>query len=260
MKTVLRARRACPAPGTGSCHAPEEATAFLDLVGFPVVAKPPDGAGAHATYRLDDPAATSTGGGHARRGPRRTWLLEEFLTGTEHTFDSGHRRRADRVGVGLGLPAAAAGGPAQPVDPVDRRCSRTTSAARSMPRSSEVGPAALQALGIRDALLAHGVVRAGPTARSRSPRSAPGRPARRSGTMIGFAHDVDFFRAVGPAGGPRHVRAARAQVCGGAAYLRGRAAGRVRAVHGVEEVQRRARAPGRRGAAAPAGAAGGDEL
>src|SRR4051795_2019994 len=65
-----------------------QALSFADEVGFPLVAKPPAGAGAQSTFRLDD--------GDMLRG----WLaavpldhgspalLEEFLTGEEHTFDS----------------------------------------------------------------------------------------------------------------------------------------------------------------------------
>src|SRR5918998_48129 len=67
---------------------PGEALAFAEAVGFPLVAKPPAGAGAQATYRLDD--LTALRGWIDAIPPRAEapGLLEEFLVGDEHTFDS----------------------------------------------------------------------------------------------------------------------------------------------------------------------------
>ena len=53
MKTVLRAAGVPCARHQLVTH-PDEALAFAEAVGFPLVAKPPAGAGAQATYRLDD--------------------------------------------------------------------------------------------------------------------------------------------------------------------------------------------------------------
>ena len=67
---------------------PDEALAFAEDVGFPLVAKPPAGAGAQATYRLDDFSALR---GWLEAIPPHAdapGLLEEFLVGDEHTFDS----------------------------------------------------------------------------------------------------------------------------------------------------------------------------
>src|SRR3954447_25489533 len=87
MKETLQAA-GIPCAGHALVRSAGQATAFADQVGFPLVAKPPAGAGAQSTFRLDD--------GDMLRG----WLaavpvsdadpalLEEFLTGEEHTFDS----------------------------------------------------------------------------------------------------------------------------------------------------------------------------
>ncbi len=64
-----------------------EALSFAEAVGFPLVAKPPAGAGAQATYRLDDPAALRSWLAAVPPGPDAPGLLEEFLVGEEHTFD-----------------------------------------------------------------------------------------------------------------------------------------------------------------------------
>src|SRR3954454_19695689 len=87
MKETLRAT-GIPCARPPLVRSAGQATAFADSVGFPLVAKPPAGAGAQSTFRLGD--------GDMLRG----WLaavpvsdadpalLEEFLTGEEHTFDS----------------------------------------------------------------------------------------------------------------------------------------------------------------------------
>ena len=53
MKTVLRAA-GIPCARHQLVTGASEAVAFAEEVGFPLVAKPPAGAGAQATYRLDD--------------------------------------------------------------------------------------------------------------------------------------------------------------------------------------------------------------
>src|SRR5688572_20138021 len=87
MKTVLRAA-GVPCARHQLVTNPAEALGFAEEVGFPLVAKPPAGAGAQATYRLDDVIALR---GWLEAIPPRAdapGLLEEFLVGEEHTFDS----------------------------------------------------------------------------------------------------------------------------------------------------------------------------
>ena len=68
--------------------------------------------------------------------------------------------------------------------------------------------------------------------------------------MLGYVHDVDFYRVwaelviLGTFDPPER------QFAAGTAYLRGQGRGRVRAVHGVDELQREIGAPRRRGPAA----------
>ena len=87
MKRVLQ-EAGVPCARYSLVSTPGEARAFAGEVGFPLVAKPPAGAGSQATHRLDD--------GHTLEGwlqamppqPDAPALLEEFLVGQEHTFDS----------------------------------------------------------------------------------------------------------------------------------------------------------------------------
>jgi biotin carboxylase len=65
-----------------------EAEAFAREVGFPLVVKPPSGAGAKSTHRLEN--AEDLGQALALFQPSsgRPLLFEEMLTGAEHSFDS----------------------------------------------------------------------------------------------------------------------------------------------------------------------------
>ena len=181
---------------------------------------------------------TSTPGcGAAQHDPGEVWLLEEFLTGREHTFDS-VTLDGDTIWASI-----------SDYRPPPLEVLRTPWVQWTvvLPRDidgpeydaiKQIGPAALRALGVRDRVHPHGVVRAtrriggglggrGPTTR---------RPAR--------VHDRlqprrRLLRDVGRAGAPRHVRADRTPVYAtGTAYLRGQGRGRVRTVHGVDELQR----------------------
>jgi D-alanine-D-alanine ligase-like ATP-grasp enzyme len=87
MKQVLR-EAGIPCAHHRLVHDPAAAAAFVDEVGFPVVVKPPAGAGAKSTFRLDSAddlrawlaVQPPSGGAPA--------LLEEFVVGDEHSFDS----------------------------------------------------------------------------------------------------------------------------------------------------------------------------
>src|SRR4051794_3965358 len=87
MKSVLAAA-GVPCARHQLIHHTDQAVAFRDQVGYPMVAKPPDGAGAKATFRLDSDADFDSWLVAARHDPGEVWLLEEFLVGREHTFDS----------------------------------------------------------------------------------------------------------------------------------------------------------------------------
>ena len=88
MKQYLRAR-GVPCARNAVVSTAEDARAFVAEVGFPVVLKPRDGAGAHATYRLDDPAGLERA--LAETGllsGRRYFTMEEFIRGHEGFYDT----------------------------------------------------------------------------------------------------------------------------------------------------------------------------
>ncbi|MCB9314981.1 MAG: ATP-grasp domain-containing protein [Lewinellaceae bacterium] len=63
----------------------KEATRFADEVGFPLVVKPPAGAGSLSTFQVGDPAELAAA---LDQIPEASALLEEFVVGAEHSFDT----------------------------------------------------------------------------------------------------------------------------------------------------------------------------
>ena len=143
--------------------------------------------------------------------PDAPGLLEEFLVGEEHTLRQRDDRRPDGVGVDRRLPArrrwrcCATRGCSGPC------CCRATSSGPEYAGIHEVGPAALRALGVRDALTHMEWFRRpdGSVAVSEVAARPPGAQLT---SMHGYVHDIDMYRAwaelvlLGP------VRAARASL------------------------------------------------
>src|SRR4029453_9202005 len=230
MKSVLRAA-GVPCARHQLVTNPDEALTFAEDVGFPLVAKPPAGAGAQATYRLDDLSALR---GWLEAIPPRAdapGLLEEFLVGDEHTFDSitvGGQTIWSSVSDYLPPPLEVLRNP---------WIQWTVLLPREMTDPAyegiwSVGPAALRALGCRDALTPMEWFRRpdGSVAVSEVGARPPGAQIT---SMLGYVHDTDFYGVwaelmlLGRFDPPERRYAA------GTAYLRGQGRGRVRAVHGI---------------------------
>ena len=123
----------------------------------------------------------------------------------------------------------------------------------------DVGPAAVRALGVRDGLTHMEWFRRqdGSVAVSEVGARPPG---AQIATMLGYVHDVDFFRLWCELVILDRFTPPERKYAAGCAYLRGQGRGRVRAVHGVDEAAAPAGAPRGRGEAARAGPARVDEL
>ena len=235
MKSVLRSA-GIPCARHQLVTRTDEATSFFAEVGLPIVAKPPAGAGAQATYRLDTEADFASWLRAAQADPAEVWLLEEFLTGPEHTFDSvtlegntvwasiaDYRPpplevlRTPWVQWTVVLPHAIDGAEYEPI--------------------KQIGPAALRALGVQTAFT-HMEWFERPDGSVAVSEVGARPPGAQLASMIGFSYNVDFYSMwaelvlLGTFNPPRRVYAT------GTAYLRGQGRGRVRAVHGVDEMQR----------------------
>jgi hypothetical protein len=235
MKSVLRAA-GVPCARHQLVTNPDEALAFAEAVGFPLVAKPPAGAGAQATYRLDDLSALRGWLEAIPPHAEAPGLLEEFLVGDEHTFDS------VTVGGETVFSSISDYFPT-PLDVLRQPWIQWTVV---LPREQngpqyeriwDVGPAALRALGVRDAVTHMEWFRR-PDGSIAVSEVAARPPGAQITSMLGYVHEVDFYRVwaelviLGTFDPPERRYAA------GTAYLRGQGRGRVRAVHGVEELQR----------------------
>jgi hypothetical protein len=234
MKSVLQAA-GVPCARHQLVHSPAEALTFAEAVGFPLVAKPPAGAGAQATYRLDEPGALHEWLDAVPPRPEAPGLLEEFLVGQEHSFDSvtmnGHTVWAS-IADYLPPPLEVLRNPwMQWVVMLPRDISGP-----EYDGIREAGPAALRALGVRDALTHMEWFRRpdGSVAVSEVAARPPGAQLT---SMHGYAHDMDMYRAWAELVVLGRFEPRERRYATGTVYLRGMGKGRVRAVHGVEKLQ-----------------------
>ena len=233
MKSVLRAAGVACARYR-LCDSAGAAAAFAADTGFPLVVKPPAGAGAKSTFRLDDPGDLRVWLQTAPPGPGRPALVEEFLTGEEGSYDSVMiEGRVVWHSISAYLPT-----------PLEVLRNPWIQWRVLLPRDiggpeydaiRAVAPAALRALGLRTGFTHMEWFRRPDGSVAVSEVAA--RPAGGQLTaMLGYAHDFDFYgawaelMALDRFGSPRRRRAA------GTVFLRGQGIGRVQAVRGVAEL------------------------
>jgi len=234
MKTVLR-EAGLPCARHALASSVEQALAFAGETGFPLIAKPPAGAGAQGTFRLDDEPALRELLQASPSSAGRPLLLEEFIVGDEHSFDTiSIRGRPVWHSLTHYFPG-----------PLDVLRNPWIQWCVLLPREVDhpryddiraVGFRALEVLGMgtglshmewfrrRDGSLAISEVGARP-------------PGAQFTTLMSWAHDTDFYRGWARlmvfedfAPPPRAYAA-------GIAFLRGQGRGRVRAIHGLEQAQ-----------------------
>jgi hypothetical protein len=235
MKSVLRAS-GVPCARHQLVHHTDEALDFAEAVGFPLVAKPPAGAGAQATYRLDGRDDLHAWLAAARGNPGEVWLLEEFLVGKEHTFDS--------VTIGGHTIWASISDYEPP--PLDVLRNPWVQWTVTLPREIDgpeydeikrIGPAALAALGVRDAF-SHMEWFERPDGSVAVSEVGARPPGAQLASMIGFAHDMDFYSVWAQLVILDSFDPPRREYAAGTVYLRGQGRGTVRTVHGLDEIQR----------------------
>lgn len=238
MKSTLRAAglpcaRHCLASGATA------ARDFAREVGYPLVIKPPAGAGAKGTYRIngDGELEQALGLYHPRAGAEM--LLEEFVSGAEYSFDSVLiDGRPVWHSFSRYLPS--------PLDVLENDwiqwCVLLPREIDHEPLAGfrDVGIRAVQALGLETGLSHMEWFDRGQQGVAISEVGARP-PGARITTLISYAHDLDFYRAwarlmvFGEFEPPERPYAA------GAAYLRamgkGRGPGRVAAIRGLDRAQ-----------------------
>jgi hypothetical protein len=236
MKTVL-GNAGVPCARHALVGASADAERFVAEVGFPLVVKPPAGAGGKGTYRLDGSADLNE---YLRRfppDPRQPSLYEEFVHGTEYSFDSvviagqpvWHSisrympsplevLENDWIQWCVMLPRDISGPEFDPI--------RKAGFAGVRALGLETGLSHMEWFRLQNGRIAISEVGARP-------------PGAQFTSLLSFAHDTDFYRAWPQLMVFDEFDPPPRRFAAGAAYIRGQGRGRIRRIHGLGEAQRR---------------------
>jgi formate-dependent phosphoribosylglycinamide formyltransferase (GAR transformylase) len=214
----------------------EDALDAAREIGFPLVVKPPAGAGAQATTKVDDERALRAAVLAAAPDRERPVLLEEFVTGEEHSFETasiGGRAIWHSLTHYYPSPLEVLRNPwIQWCLVLPREVAE--------PRYDDIRTAgfrALQVLGMETGLTHMEWFRRpdGTIAISEVAARPPGAQIM---TVISRAHDFDAVAEWARLMVFDEFEAPPRRYAVGAAYLRGQGNGRVRAIHGLDQVER----------------------
>ncbi|HEX4931542.1 MAG TPA: ATP-grasp domain-containing protein [Gemmatimonadaceae bacterium] len=235
MKTLLRAN-GLPCARHMLAGTLGEARAFGESSGFPIVVKPPAGAGAVSTFRVDDMASLLGALQRTPPSPEHPVLLEEFVQGEEHSFET---ITIDGVHVwhslthyyptpltvlenpwiqwSLVLPREVDGPQYDDI----RQAARTALDVLGM----RTGISHMEWFRRKDGSIAISEVAARP-------------PGAQITQLMSYAHDFDLVQEWARAMIFGEFRIPERRYAAGAAFLRGQGSGRIVKVLGVEEVNR----------------------
>ncbi len=231
MKTVLRAA-GVPCARHRLAVSATDAESFAGEAGFPLVVKPPAGASAKSTFRLDDRDDLAAWLSAAPPTPDRPALLEEFLTGQEGSYDSvmvDGQVIWDSISDYLPTPLEVLRHPwMQWVVRLPRDIGGPEYAG-----IRQIAPAALQALGLRTGLThMEWFRRPGGTVAVSEVAARP--PGAQITSMLCYAHDFDLYTAWARLMVDGTFDPPERRWAAGTVYLRGQGAGLVRATHGLD--------------------------
>jgi len=215
---------------------PGEAEAFAAEAGFPLVVKPPAGSGARNTFRIETADALRECLAAMPPSAEHPTLLEEFIVGREHSFDS--------VMIG-GKPVWYSASRYFPT-PLEVLHTPWIQWAVLLPRHvdtpefaeiREAGFAALETLGMKTGLSHMEWFRRedGSIAISEVAARPPGAQFT---TLISCAHDYDLYRGWAELMILDRFQPPERKYAAGAAFLKGQGRGKVVAIHGIDEVGR----------------------
>lgn len=231
MKDVLRAAGLPVARHRQVLNA-AEAQSFAAEVGYPIIVKPPAGVASQATYRATDEASLAEATSLVLAAAQGVALLEEMVTGTEHSFDA-FMKDGELLSYSITdyLPPC--------IVAMENPWIQWTALLRrdyEAPDIADVSLRTLRALGMTTGICHLEWFRRPDGSVVISEVGArPG--GAQIATMISRAHDVDYRGAltrfmVHEAFEPFPPR----KYTAGTAFLRGQGQGRVRAVHGYDRI------------------------
>ena len=238
MKTLLRAN-GVPCARHRLAASIDDASAFAEASGFPLVVKPPAGAGAQQTWRVENVGQLRRALTVQPPSPANPVLLEEFVRGEEHSFET---ISIDGRAVWHSLthyyptPLHVLENPwiqwclVLPREVDSTRYEDIRAAART----------SLEVLGMTTGLTHMEWFRRadGSIAISEVAARPPGAQIT---TLVSRAHDIDFVQAWARLMIFREFAPPERRYAAGAAFLRGQGQGNVTAVHGWDIVQRELR-------------------
>jgi hypothetical protein len=231
MKSVLRAA-GVPCARHRLADSAAAVAGFAREVGFPLVVKPPAGAGAKSTFRLDDLDDLRVWLEAAPPGPDRLALLEEFLTGEEGSYDSvmvDGQIVWDSVSSYLPTPLEVLRNPwIQWIVLMPRDIGGPENAG-----IRAIAPTALRALGLHTGLTHLEWFRR-PDATVAISEVAVRPPGAQISSMLCYAHDFDLYGAWAQLMVHGSFAPPERSWSVGTVFLRGQGTGRIRAVHGLD--------------------------
>jgi len=214
----------------------DEALKFAASVGYPVVVKPPAGAGAIATFRADDDASLREAIAKVRPSAGDPALVEEFIVGDEYSLETisihGHAVWHSLTHY-YPTPLEAVRNPwiqwcvVSPREVNDARYDDIRAAGSRAIKvlGMETGLSHMEWFRRRDGTIAISEVAARP-------------PGAQITTLNSRAHDIDFVRAWAEVMVFGTFQIPTRKYAVGVAFLRGQGTGRIKKVHGLDQVGR----------------------
>jgi hypothetical protein len=224
-----------PCARHGVATSPEQASSIAGQLGLPVVVKPPAGAGARSTFRIDNHGQLADWLRVDPPSAQAPALLEELVSGAEHSFDSvsvDGRVVWHSISQYLPTPLEVLENPwiqwavllPRLIDGPEYDAIRDGAARGLSALGMETGFSHMEWFRLREGRIALSEVAARP-------------PGAQFTSLLSYAHDADMYAAwarleiLGEFDPPERRHAV------GAAYLRGQGRGVVRGVHGLETLQ-----------------------
>lgn len=235
MKDVLSAA-GLPCARHARVTSDEEVWRFAGEVGYPLIFKPTAGSGSRSTFRVQDAERLREALGWGSPSRDHACMLEEFITGEEHSFDS--------VCLGGRMVWYSTTdyhpGPLEVLETPWIQWCVLLPRERSRPDFDAFRPIAakaLQALGMVNGL-SHMEWFRRPDGRFAISEVGARPPGAQFIRLISYAHDTNMVRDWARLMVFDEFDPPERPYAAGAAYLRGQGKGRIRAVHGLDEARK----------------------
>lgn len=235
MKSLLR-EAGVPCARHRTARSEQEVWAATEELGFPLVVKPPAGAGAESTFRVNDAAQLRAEMHRAAPAPDRPVLLEEMVVGNEHSFETitiGGKHVWHSLTHYHPTPLEVLRNPwiqwsvVLPREIDDPKYDDIRAAAYKTldVLGMDTGLSHMEWFRRTDGSIAISEVGARP-------------PGAQFTTLVGFAHEIDLCYAWAKVMVHGEFDPPKRRFAAGIAYLRGQGAGNIRSITGVDQVER----------------------